>query len=302
MAIALGTSTVLLCVNALHAERAGYQFSGTLTGATSSTNLFGYIVPLPSPVSGTFSYDTAPAGGQTGTQQYHQTIAGGLTLNLNNGQVGITASDYTITVGNDQGSTPKDSFDMEYRNFDTNGATVQPLTVTGAEGTSQWTGLADIRILLSWSADTFPDPDLTADKPGTPNRSVTAFVGSAISGSGVPIKLFNTSFAIPTIPSLEGDYNRDGNLSTNDYTEWRKVFGESQPQCLYADGSNDGTVDGRDYIVWRKAVSSEGTGATFGTTIPEPTSLLLAGSGLAVLAMCGRRGHKWADFIGECER
>jgi hypothetical protein len=191
---------------------------------------------------------------------------------------------------------------MEYRNFDTLGniiPTVQPLTVTGANGTSQWTGLATIRVFLSWSAETFPDPALTADKPGTPNSSAIAWAGSATSGSGVPVKLFSTSFAISPIAPVAGDYNRDGTVTASDHTEWRKAFGESQPQYMYADGNNNGLVDGSDYIIWRKANSSGGTGTISGMMVPEPASYVVAVVGCAVVAICRRRARQRADFIGE---
>jgi prepilin-type processing-associated H-X9-DG protein len=97
--------------------------------------------------------------------------------------------------------------------------------------------------------------------------------------------LFYNSFSIATIGPLAGDYNRDGKFDMNDHVEWRKAFGESQPQFLYADGNNDGIVDMADYLVWRKAMTTPAAGTTFGP-IPEPAGLLLAGLGsIAFLAI-----------------
>jgi hypothetical protein len=76
-----------------------------------------------------------------------------------------------------------------------------------------------------------------------------------------------------------GDYNRDGKLDTNDFSEWRKAFGESQPQFMYADGNNDAMVDAADFVIWRKALTA-GSGAAI---VPEPASLTIIIGGFVAL-------------------
>lgn len=55
----------------------------------------------------------------------------------------------------------------------------------------------------------------------------------------------------PTFSVISGDYDRDGNVTRNDYTTWRSTFGQAG-SSLAADGNSDGTVNAADYVVWRK--------------------------------------------------
>lgn len=260
----------------LRAERVGFQFTGALTVAGSgNVTLFGISVPKNAPVTGAFSYDTATEVMGTGaTQTYNQSIFGGYTLNINNGAILLSASDYTITVADDNGSPPSDSFSVDY-NYDSTAAppiTPEKILVNG----TQWTGTrAFIKYFLSWDSSTFMDSELTADRPLTPaTPSVIAFVGSSTSP-----KFFSVTSTLAIVPPI-GDYNRDGKLDGSDYTEWRKAFGESQPAFLYADGSNNGEVDAADYVVWRKR-SALGNG--FALPLPEPSCLVMGVIGLVIL-------------------
>lgn len=55
----------------------------------------------------------------------------------------------------------------------------------------------------------------------------------------------------PTVSVVSGDYDRDGNVTRNDYSTWRSTFGQAGAG-LAADGNSDGTVNAADYVVWRK--------------------------------------------------
>jgi hypothetical protein len=257
---------LFLCVGAVRAERVGYSFQGNLQVlGTGNVSLFNISVPKTSPVTGTFSYDTATQViGAGATQTYPQLISGGFTLNINNGAIKLVASDYTITVADDSGSPASDSFSVDY-NYDS--AALPPiapekLLVNGA----QWTGSrAFIKYFLSWDPSTFMDSALTAGRPLTPSPGVTAFVGS----NGTPRFFSVTSTSAIEPPS--GDFNDDGQVNSFDYTEWRKSF---------ADGNNDGVVDAADYVIWRKA-SAPGIGVVL---IPEPSGLVMTFSGLIFFA------------------
>lgn len=93
-------------------------------------------------------------------------------------------------------------------------------------------------------------------------------------------------FSDRVFPALApGDYNADGSVDTEDYSEWRATFG-SQSQ-LWADGNGDGIVDAADYVVWRKAVTPPGPGSA--AAVPEASTLVMVGI-LSLLGMLGRTG------------
>ncbi len=53
------------------------------------------------------------------------------------------------------------------------------------------------------------------------------------------------------IPSLPGDFDRDGEVDSEDYNLWRQSFGVTSGPGLAADGNRDGVVDTADYSLWR---------------------------------------------------
>ncbi|MCC7474677.1 MAG: hypothetical protein IT425_04735 [Pirellulales bacterium] len=268
----IGCAAVLAifsCTSTTLAERVGYQFTGAFMGSGSQTySLFGKSVPKNSVITGTFSYDTTTVGVDTepGVRTYHQLIEGGFTLDIHGGAIQLSARDYTITVANDYESPASDWFSVDYNYDSANGILPDPILEHGVA----WNGpRAFIKFAPSWDAATFTDPSepqLTADRPTTPNAIFQAIVGS----SSMP-RMFNTFSITPIVPAT-GDFNVDGKVDGSDLIEWRKAFGHSESQFLYADCNHDGEVDGADYVRWRKASSPAGIGAV---VVPEPCGLPL---------------------------
>jgi hypothetical protein len=305
LAVVLGATTVLLLAADLRAERVGYRFQGNLiqSGSPGNYTLFSTSVPKTSPIAGTFSYDTtAPCmdcDPSDGVRTYHQLIQGGYTLNINNGAIQLSANDYTITIANDSGSSPVDSFIVDY----TYDSTVMPPVTPDPiqkNGTAFTGTKAQVYLQLDWPAETFTDldePKLTSDRPITPGASVCSFCAD-VESSSTP-RFFSVTLPLTAISPLPGDYNVNGKFDLGDYTEWRKAFGESQPQYLYADGNDNGVVDIADYIVWRKAGVASGTGSVLGAIVPEPASLMLTAAGFAIVAACRLRLRHRPSSIGE---
>jgi hypothetical protein len=258
-------------------ERVGFKFTGTLVG-TGTQTLFGITVPRNSPVSGAFSYDTTSAAIEVepGLRAFHQHIHGGYSLDINNGAIRLSASDYLVSVANDLPSKPE-AIDLFGVDFDSRLSSLSaPLLVNG----TPWLGpTAFIKIELSWAAATFTEPDepkITPNRPLTPSPGIVGLVNS---GAG-SAKLFSID-AISEIAQASGDYNRNGALDANDYAEWRRAFGKSDPSFLYGDGNKDGVVDAADYVAWRKTA---GSGNAF-APVPEPHVPATLVTGCITLAM-----------------
>jgi phospholipase/lecithinase/hemolysin len=70
----------------------------------------------------------------------------------------------------------------------------------------------------------------------------------------------------------DGDYNRDGVLSANDYDAWNTAYGTAfnafagLTPSLGADGNGDGRVDAADYTLWRDRLGP------MATAVPEPAA------------------------------
>jgi hypothetical protein len=71
---------------------------------------------------------------------------------------------------------------------------------------------------------------------------------SRVQGARIDIGAFEST---PVVPSLLGDYNRDGGVNAADYVFWRKTEGTTGLVAFEgADGSGNGTIDPPDRTVW----------------------------------------------------
>jgi hypothetical protein len=173
---------VVLPVRLACCEFVRFDFAGIFSGgATGTYSLFGMAVPRNAVVRGSFRYDTESSGStiDAGTKAFHLTRPGGFTLDIHNGAIRLSASEYSVTVANDFGGTPTalDLFSVDYDSRWSPPPT--PLIVNDVP----WSGsTAFLKVSLSWPSTTFIDadePKLTSTRPLTPSPGVTAFVGSS---------------------------------------------------------------------------------------------------------------------------
>ncbi|QDU89593.1 hypothetical protein Pla175_29850 [Pirellulimonas nuda] len=84
-----------------------------------------------------------------------------------------------------------------------------------------------------------------------------------------------------------GDYNNDGVVDAADYTVWRDNLGLDGSGLSNRDPSQTGPVDGADYSFWKGTFGQPAVAAIAGSSVPEPSTLLIALS--AGLALVGSR-------------
>jgi hypothetical protein len=276
-AISVSVLVCALCGNS-RGERVGFEFTGALQGGSAGTySLFGINVPRNAPIAGTFSYDTTTEGksAEPGVRVFPQFIHGGYNLDINNGAIRFSTSEYVVTVADDFERIPE-AVDLISVDLDTRvESPAAPILVNGVP----WTGpIAFLKVELSWPSSAFEGPDepkLAPDRPLGPDPGVSAFVGS----SGAP-RLFSID-SVAAIAPLAGDYNRNGKQEANDYAEWKRAYGKAENAFLYADGNHDGLVDAADYAIWRNALALDASTSA----IPEPQGLTLVVAGLLSFAM-----------------
>ena len=87
---------------------------------------------------------------------------------------------------------------------------------------------------------------------------------------------------------LEADFNQDGSVNGTDLTAWKGGFGTGTTKAQ-GDANADGKVDGADYLVWQRQFGQAPPTTVAAGAVPEPTTALLSGLGLAALAVVRRR-------------
>ncbi|MCA9242073.1 MAG: c-type cytochrome, partial [Planctomycetales bacterium] len=109
-------------------------------------------------------------------------------------------------------------------------------------------------------------------------QDLVAFLNSLTDESFLTNELFSNPFVV-----LDGDYNGDGVVDTDDYIVWRDNFGSLEN--LAADGNLDGVVDSADYSVWRDNLGASWSfladASIEAAAAPEPVALVMLGVLLA---------------------
>ena len=88
--------------------------------------------------------------------------------------------------------------------------------------------------------------------------------------------------------SAPGDYDKDGEVDSQDYDVWKSNFGTSFAD---ADGNGNGVVDAADYTVWRDNRGA-GAGGMSLASVPEPASGMLLIAASLSLATFARRASR----------
>jgi hypothetical protein len=100
------------------------------------------------------------------------------------------------------------------------------------------------------------DPAAVAGMGGVPEADQRGIGFTRVAGGRIDIGAFESQVIVPT---LAGDYNRNGAVDAADYVVWRKALGSTVPPFTGADGDGSGIIDQADLAVWR---------ANFGRTLP----------------------------------
>jgi len=87
-------------------------------------------------------------------------------------------------------------------------------------------------------------------------------------------------------PTLEADFDEDGDVDGMDLTRWRNNFATGATH-MQGNADADGDVDGADFLTWQRQLGSGTATVVAIEAVPEPATLLLLV--LAALAICFRR-------------
>jgi len=90
---------------------------------------------------------------------------------------------------------------------------------------------------------------------------------------------------ILTVLPIPGDANLDGFVDGGDYTIWADHYLLTGQSWETGDFNDDQVVDGGDYTIWADHYAP----AAVATAVPEPSTLVLAGIGVAVFVAIRRR-------------
>lgn len=115
-------------------------------------------------------------------------------------------------------------------------------------------------------------------------------VAPNISGFDFTVTYDTSSVFINVIAGFEfsADFNSDNVINGADLDIWRMNVGMMVPPGTLGDADGDGDVDGNDFMIWQRTLGPVPVVPAVGA-VPEPGSLALAASALAMVAACRRR-------------
>jgi hypothetical protein len=136
-------------------------------------------------------------------------------------------------------------------------------------------------------------------------NSTNVGLGAAFNVGGTHDLYFEYSAILSATQNPTGDYNNNGVVDAADYAVWRKSLNQN---VTLPNDSTPGTVTQADFDVWRANFGATGTippstllrglvhyvtsfsGSSLdGSSVPEPTSVLLAGLGFVTALIGGQR-------------
>jgi hypothetical protein len=140
---------------------------------------------------------------------------------------------------------------------------------------------------------------ISDSKPGSTGTIIEAFAlrqsndynGNQVIDNLVVATTFAEALAGTGTGDVLGDYNGNGVVDAADFTVWRDHLGNMGAPGIPGDGDNgtltgtpDGTVDSNDYAYWKSRFgATSGAGSLVAAIVPEPSSVLLAVVGIALL-------------------
>jgi T5SS/PEP-CTERM-associated repeat protein len=79
------------------------------------------------------------------------------------------------------------------------------------------------------------------------------------------------SVVLTVLPAFTADFDEDGDVDSDDLTQWHGDFGEN----ALSDADNDGDSDGADFLAWQQQFGGGLSATGSGAAVPEPSSAWL---------------------------
>jgi hypothetical protein len=96
--------------------------------------------------------------------------------------------------------------------------------------------------------------------------------------------------SVELVSTFGADFDEDGDVDGDDLAAWEGGFGSMPATHMTGDANANALASGFDFLTWQRQFGSGGGAAlAAATTIPEPSSLLLAALGMLTLSVRRKR-------------
>lgn len=195
---------------------------------------------------------------------------------VNNGTIFVSASSEIALLDN-LSFVPTSSLGVQLASLVEEAEPTDAFGLVDVSGASTLAGNLTVTLAAGFAAavgDTFEIVRASGGLSGTfATESLPALGG----GKALDVQYTPTSvlLAVVSAPSLNADFDEDGDVDGADLAKWKLGFGvASGATHMQGDADGNGAVDGADYLAWQQQFGTTPATPSAGA-VPEPASILL---------------------------
>lgn len=210
--------------------------------------------------------EIAVVGGATGV--FHDAVT-------NNGKIFVSASSEIVMLEN-LSFVPSSSLAVQVASLEAQNESSDSFGLVSVGGASTLAGTLAVTLAPSFSPAAGEKYTILTAANGISGTFATESLPTLGGGLSFDVEYTPTSVLLAVVGGsfLSADFNKDGNVDSQDLATWKGAFGAT----AQGDANGDLKTDGADFLVWQRqfgTLPATAANNAASTAIPEPTAVAL---------------------------